>query len=52
MTGTLDGTTIYQNQKIGGKICFEVPTSSSDLILQFNFGSSYNPVLAELTLNI
>lgn len=52
MDGGLESTTLYQNQITEGKILFEIPETSTDLTVQFNFGTSYNPLLAEWTLNI
>ncbi|MHA1981871.1 MAG: DUF4352 domain-containing protein [Promethearchaeota archaeon] len=50
--GGLDSTTLYQNQQVEGKILFEIPFQKdlNDLIVQFNFGSSYNPILVDWEL--
>lgn len=48
----LEGTNLYKNQKIEGKIVFEIPNYASGLKAQFNLGTSLNPLLAEWTLNL
>ncbi len=48
----LEGTTLYQNQKLSGKIVFEVPAHATGLKAQFNLESSFEPLLAEWNLNL
>ena len=52
MDGGLDSTTIYQNQKVEGKVLFQIPfeIQLSELVVQYNFGTSYSPILAEWKL--
>jgi len=50
--GGLEGTDIYQNQQVDGKILFDMPISASGLKAQYNLESSYDPLLVEWTLNL
>ncbi len=50
--GGLESTTLYQNQKVEGNILFEIPESATGLNVQFNFGSSYRPLLAEWNIQL
>lgn len=52
LDGGLEGTTIYQNQQMDGKILFDVPIDASGLKAQYNLAFSNNPLLAEWTLNL
>gem|GEM_PF-2040100 len=49
--GGLEGTTIYQNQQVDGKILFDVPISASGLKAQYNL-ELFNPLLVEWALNL
>ncbi|HEC91564.1 MAG TPA: DUF4352 domain-containing protein, partial [Candidatus Atribacteria bacterium] len=48
----LESTTLYQGQKVEGKILFEIPDDAKGLKVQFNLGTSWNPLLAEWNLNL
>jgi hypothetical protein len=50
--GGLETTDIYQNQQVSGKILFEIPDHLNNFKIQYNFGTSYSPVLIEWNLNL
>lgn len=50
--GSFDGMRLYDGEQNKGQIIFEVPETGDDLKVQFNFGSSYNPLLAEWPLDV
>lgn len=46
LDGGFESVDLYQNQKTEGKILFEIPEDATGLRVQFNLGTSYEPLLA------